>query len=122
MSLYLNVKRVNSLPTPVQPSTLYIVKSSIDGLVDLYFTSTDGSDVRKVINQPDVKALISGSTIDWNQLANGPLSNVAEIDAAVASMHTHFNKPILDLIEEDADGNFMFNGGYPRVPLEACEW
>lgn len=47
---------------------------------------------------------------DWNQLINKPTSTVAQIDQAVTDSHTHANKTQLDLIGQDGNGCFTYNG------------
>lgn len=126
MSLVLTVRRVTALPDPVAPSALYIVKSPTAGFVDLYFTNTDGTETRRLLNRDDILTLIQDTAItsvDWNIIHNGPMSSPTDIDQAVLDAHYHGNKPILDnLAEEAADGNLMYRGQYLRPPLELCEW
>lgn len=56
---YLNIERVTALPQTPRPSTLYIVKSVHAGLVEMYFTSSDGSEIRHVLNKDEVQSMIN---------------------------------------------------------------
>lgn len=46
----LNIVRVNALPDPVVASTIYTVKSSTSGLVDIYVTDNTGTEIRTLPN------------------------------------------------------------------------
>jgi hypothetical protein len=58
----------------------------------------------------------------WSAIQGRPTSSVAAIDDAVAKAHTHTNKAQLDKISEDGGGNLMYNGAYPKAPLDAEQW
>ncbi len=125
MSLILTVKRVTALPAQPAASTLYIVKATQANLVELYFTSADGTEVRRVPNHQDILDIVNNTAItsvDWSIIKNGPMSSAMDIDQAVLDAHHHSNKSILDNVSEDAQQNLMYRGAYPRVPLEVCEW
>lgn len=55
------VKRVLTLPGVVDPSTLYIVKAADATHVELYFTSQDGIETRKVITESEVASMIAAA-------------------------------------------------------------
>lgn len=61
-------------------------------------------------------------TPQWENIMGRPSAPVADIDEAVAMRHVHANMTSLNKISEDADGNLMFGGNYPKVPLEVAEW
>jgi hypothetical protein len=48
--------------------------------------------------------------LDWANIVNGPTSTVAQIDQAVADMHTHANEAVLDALADDGSGNLTYNG------------
>lgn len=56
---FLTIEQVTELPTPVAALTMYIVRSATAGLVDLYFTNIDGTDIRHVISQADIQTLVT---------------------------------------------------------------
>lgn len=56
---FLTIQRVSALPATPAPSTMYIVRSTHNGLVELYFTSSDGNDVRHILNKDEVQAMIN---------------------------------------------------------------
>lgn len=189
----LTIERVTALPVPITPSTMYIVRSNDAGLVELYFTSDDGMDLRRTISKADIQAMIDAHIPDtsnllssvkivqdivardslsltssgfalvldatadptvtqgaalyvfdagvipqqwykvseyesmdiqllWNNIQGKPQSAVASIDDAVYQRHTHNNLSVLDALSADSDGNLMFNGSYPKIPLAAVEW
>ena len=69
---FLAIKRVAALPGTPDPSTMYIVKSAAAGLVDIYFTSNDGLDVRHVISKAEIQSLINSAVVN----ATGSLTDV----------------------------------------------
>jgi len=61
------IKRVLALPSTLDASTMYIVKSSDANFAELYFTNEDGSAVRRIPTTDDTTALINSmlpETID----------------------------------------------------------
>lgn len=188
---YLNIERVTALPGTLRPSTLYIVRSTYAGLVDMYFTSSDGADVRHVINKDEIQSMINQYVVNatsglseikivanivernalnpttnslclvldatadssvatgaalyiydaialswskvaeyesmdvqllWGSIQGRPTSTVADIDDAVTKKHSHANKAQLDKVSEDGGGNLMYNGAYPKAPLDLEQW
>lgn len=61
-------------------------------------------------------------TITWAMIQGGPSSTPSAIDAAVANSHTHANMTQLGKIGEDGNGDFTYDGQYPRARLETAEW
>lgn len=58
-----------------------------------------------------------GSTdVTWNQILGKPASTPAQIDQAVAQMHTHTNKVVLDMIGENASQKLTFRGAQVDTP------
>ena len=58
----LSIQRVLSLPAVLLASTLYIVKAATADHAELYFTSADGTSVRRVITKDDVASMIAAAT------------------------------------------------------------
>ena len=61
-------------------------------------------------------------TLTWTSIQGRPTSAVADIDDAVAKRHTHANLAQLNKVGEDLDGNFTYNGQYPKVHLAEAAW
>ena len=61
-------------------------------------------------------------TLTWTSIQGRPTSAVADIDDAVAKRHTHANLAYLNKVGEDLDGNFTYNGKYPKVYLAEAAW
>lgn len=57
----LQIERVNALPGTIAPSTLYIVKSVTNGLVEVYFSNNDGSEVRHLLTRDEILALVEST-------------------------------------------------------------
>lgn len=57
----LNIERVLALPATLTGSTMYIVKSSEAGLVDIYFTNATGTEARHVISKSEITTLIANA-------------------------------------------------------------
>lgn len=60
--------------------------------------------------------------LNWSGLQGKPNSAVADIDDAVTKRHTHTNKTQLDLVGQDAQGNFTYNGVIPRAAWDSTTW
>ena len=54
----LNVQKVNTLPGTLDSNACYMVKSAAPGLVDLYFTSNDATDIRHSVKSGDVSSYL----------------------------------------------------------------
>jgi hypothetical protein len=61
-------------------------------------------------------------TITWTMIQGKPTSSPSAIDSAVANSHTHTNMTQLSKIGEDANGDFTYDGNYPRARLETSGW
>lgn len=57
----------------------------------------------------------------WANIIDGPTSTPTQIDGAVAASHTHGNKAVLDLLDQNADG-LTFNGSNVSSTLKANDW
>ncbi len=62
------IERILVLPEEYTASTMYIMKSEEEGKVDLFFTGTDVTDVRKVIGTSDVNEIVLASLANFNTL------------------------------------------------------
>ena len=88
---------------------------SSGGATYVYITSTS---TWKKIGETESMDLI----LSWANIQNKPTSAVADIDDAVAKRHTHTNKSVLDLLDEDEDGNLTYNGTGIRITLDSNAW
>jgi hypothetical protein len=61
-------------------------------------------------------------TITWAMIQGKPTSSPSAIDSAVANSHTHANMTQLGKVGEDSNGDFTYNGNYPRARLETAGW
>lgn len=61
--------------------------------------------------------------ITWASIEDGPNSTPAQVDEAVAKMHQHPNKPILDAISKDSNGYLVVDGiNYGYVQMRVDQW
>ena len=60
-NISLNIERVNALPAPLQPSTMYIVKTTNANLADLYFSDSTGTSSRRLLNTTDVNTIVTAA-------------------------------------------------------------
>lgn len=60
--------------------------------------------------------------LEWDNIVGRPISTPAEIDQAVANSHTHANKTQLDKIDEDLNGNFIYDGELPVIAWSSIGW
>lgn len=65
MAKELNIRRLQALPSAVEPSTVYIIKSATPGKVDLMFVGDDTSDVRSILTIDDVDTRIMEVLNTW---------------------------------------------------------
>lgn len=61
MSAVLSIQRVNALPGVLIPSTMYIVKAAEAAYAELWFSSSDGLEARRLINKADIAAMIAAA-------------------------------------------------------------
>jgi phage-related tail fiber protein len=58
----LSIKRVLAVPSlPADPSTLYFVKSGDPGLLEIYVSNNDGTELRHVLNKGEVAAMVAAA-------------------------------------------------------------
>lgn len=60
--------------------------------------------------------------LSWDNITGRPTSSPAQIDAAVAAIHSHTNKTQLDKIGEDAQGNMTYGGVIQSPEWGATNW
>jgi hypothetical protein len=61
-------------------------------------------------------------TITWDMIQGKPASSPSSIDTAVSNSHTHSNMTQLGKVGEDSNGDFTYNGQYPRARLDSADW
>lgn len=66
--MYMRIERVNALPATLTGSTMYVVKSTENGLADIYFTNNDGTEARHVINKTEIGSMITSSISDFTNI------------------------------------------------------
>lgn len=65
MAKELNIRRVATLPSSVEPSTIYILRSQLPGKVDLMFVGDDVSEIRSILSIDDVNNRIMEVLSTW---------------------------------------------------------
>lgn len=68
MASFLRIERVTALPQTLQGSTMYIVKDADPTKAGVYFTNTDGTEARHVIDKTDVQSMINTSIADFSNI------------------------------------------------------
>lgn len=61
------------------------------------------------------------AVLNWANIVGKPTSSAAQIDAAVAALHTHSNKTELDQISE-VSGQLAYNGEIVKTQWESTSW
>lgn len=100
---------------------VYVADASADSTV----TSGGASYIYKVDTNNWIKTSEAESldiVLNWDNLINKPNSTISQIDNAVNNSHTHSNKTQLDKIDEDSNGNFIYNGALPVIAWSSTEW
>ena len=57
----MKVHKVNVLPGTLEASALYLVKSAVAGLFDLYVSSTDGLEARHIISKTEIQSMVNSA-------------------------------------------------------------
>lgn len=60
----LTITRVNQLPSVLGANTIYIVKADAADIVQMYFTNSDGSEVRHLLGLDEVYSIVNRSIKD----------------------------------------------------------
>lgn len=105
--------------------TKNIIVLVLDATGDPTVSSGGATYVYRVSNSSWVKISETESLdiiISWANIVNKPTSSVADIDNAVLLRHTHSNKSQLDLIGQDGNGYFTYNGNHPVISWSTEEW
>ena len=102
---------------PNRVTIAYVVDASADTSVDAGAASYMYDPVATTWNKIHEYESLDVKLV-WTSIEGRPASSAAAIDDAVAKAHTHANKAVLDKLGEDAEGNLMYNGKYPKPAIE----
>lgn len=91
--------------------------STVNAGAALYFYDVVGNSFTKISEYESMDVVL-----DWSAIQNKPTSSVADIDDAVARKHSHANISTLDLLTQDANGNLLVDGAYPKTYIGTTEW
>lgn len=64
----LRIERVLALPETKTGSTLYFVKAADADLAEIFLTSTDGTEVRHLINKSEIQTIVNTAVGNFNNL------------------------------------------------------
>jgi hypothetical protein len=107
--------------TPTYSQYVFVIDAIGDTTVAIggatYLYNTDTSAWIKISEAESMDVVLN-----WTDIVGGPTSSPVDIDAAVAAAHTHLNKTQLDKIDEDADGNFTYDGKLPLTGWSSTNW
>lgn len=110
-----------NLLTPSQPEYVFVIDATGDltvasgGATYLYNPGT-----MSWIKVSEAESLDVAAT--WASLSGKPTSTPENIDDAVGKAHVHNNKTQLDKIDEDVNGEFLYNGAAPHIAWDSAEW
>jgi hypothetical protein len=68
MAVQMKVHKVNALPGTLEPSTMYMVKSGVTGLMDIYVSSNDGTEARHIISRSEIQAMVNESVASTSHI------------------------------------------------------
>lgn len=108
----ISIERVIQLPEQLASSTIYVVKGADSSIAELYFTSTDGQELRHLINKDDINTLIASQISDFNNLLL--TSDIPSRDALELSRN------ILVFVQ-DATGDTSVSSGAALYFFDASE-
>jgi hypothetical protein len=98
----ISIERVIQLPQQLAPSTMYVVKGADSDIAELYFTSTNGQEIRHLVNKADINAMIASQISSFNNLLLTP--NIASRNALELTKNTL-------VLVQDATGDPTVNSG-----------
>lgn len=102
--------RVTTLPATLEPGAFYFVGA--DPYAEAYLTDT-ARVAHPIGNSTMIQTLLASGSFSWDQLTEGPVSTVAQLDDAVTQRHSHTNESVLDQLSEGAAG-LMYAGSPVR--------
>lgn len=105
MASFLNIERVNALPETLKPNTMYVVKATEAGLAEMYFSNSDGTEARHLLNKSEVQSMINASIANFTNI-----QVVADIAARNALVTSDPNRNLLVLVL-DATGDATVSRG-----------
>lgn len=113
----LSIKRVLAVPSlPADPSTLYFVKSGEAGLLEIYLSSNDGTELRHVLNKAEIASLVSAA----NTATATKLATARNIDlTGDASGSTSFDGSANVEIAVTLADSGVTAGQYTKVTVDA---
>lgn len=111
MSTVFKIARVTELPATPDASTMYIVKSAESPFAELYFTSSDGQDIRHIINKTEIQTLINQSVAEFSNLE--VVADIAARDALTP------DRNILVLVVDASADATVESGGATYVYTQA---
>ena len=79
MAAQLKIRLVNNLPAIFEATTMYLLKSEENDLMEIYVSSMDGSSIRHIITKDDVALMISEALAGFNTAK--VVQNITERDA-----------------------------------------
>ena len=105
---------------PTQAKYVFVTNATGDATVAsggaTYLFNPTGSVWIKVSEAESMDVVVS-----WASITGKPTSTPAQIDAAVAAVHSHTNKTQLDQISE-ISGELAYNGGIVKTQWSSVGW
>lgn len=102
MANILKIRKVTSLPSTYDASTMYLVRSETAGLFEIYVSSDDGATVRHLINQAEIQSMITNAIAGFSTV--DVVANIAARDALNPSV-------VKQVIVLDATGDPTVSSG-----------
>jgi len=59
MTERINLRKLNSLPETIEPSTLYFIRNASNGTMDIYMSDIEGTVVYRAITAPEDNLSVS---------------------------------------------------------------
>lgn len=86
MANILKIRKVNTLPTEYEPSTLYLVKGAEASIFDLYVSTDTGASVKHLLTKPEVQTMINSAIAGFSTVQ--VVADIAARDALNPSVTT----------------------------------
>lgn len=83
MALYFNVAKVNSLPTTLAASTLYIIPNANSTYIDMYVSDINGTTAKKIVGVDDIATI--STSVTASSIGLGNVDNTSDLDKPIST-------------------------------------
>lgn len=116
-----NISERDALTAPKDAQQILVIDATDDPDVEsgaaTYVYKADTAEWIKISEAESMDVVAT-----WSAITGKPNAAPIDIDSAVTQMHSHSNKSQLDLIDQDANGDLLYNGALVRAGWANEAW